>query len=119
MFYDAPTKNYVLFAPLRPETGWVRAMGDSVGQQRRPWRGYKRFHYEITRAGFADAIATLQRKYPTSGLSTYTQDYEIESHFHLNAETVSLARFGGARLVHEGLSCRDKSGTKTDGETTP
>lgn len=83
--YDKPANTYQLGNWLEPQSQVLTLLPTSATWQTKPWIGWKRFKYAVTKQNFANALQVLKKLNPNVACSMDPADYYLTD-WHLNAE---------------------------------
>jgi hypothetical protein len=83
--YDAVTRNVLVVSPIRPDSKWSTYASGSAVRQGAPWKGWKTFHFTVTRDNFESALNEVKKKHPEMVWGSDPATWTLNQ-IHLNAE---------------------------------
>jgi hypothetical protein len=83
---DIPSNSWMVRDRLVTGASFLEVAPGSAQFQNSPWRGFKRFHWTVTREHVGKALKAMKKQEPHLQMSLDPGDYYLV-HFHLNAET--------------------------------
>jgi hypothetical protein len=82
--FDPVTKHVLVLTPIQRQSQWSTYTNDSDVRQGTPWKGWKRFRFNVTRDNFVSALKAVSAKHPAVSPGD-PSEWKLAM-IHLNAE---------------------------------